>query len=326
MISSFLIGLRVQKVDLVWGTSPPLFQGGTAWAIARLKRKPFMFEIRDLWPAFAIEIGVLRHSLLIRIAEEVEHLLYRNADQILINSPGFAAHVKERGARHVEILPNGSDVSMFDPDADGLTFRKAHNLVGKFIALYAGAHGLSNDLGILLEAAGLLGERPEIAIVLLGDGKEKGALQGRAMEMGLANVLFLPPVPKSQMPEVLAASDACIAVLKPIPLYATVYPNKVFDYMAAARPVILAIDGVIKEVITSAGAGLPIPPGDPESMAQAIRFLADHPVESRAMGLKGRQCIEESFDRSAISEKLLLILGRHVKEYNPNRAEQKITG
>jgi glycosyltransferase involved in cell wall biosynthesis len=325
MISSFFIGLGVNRVDLVWGTSPPIFQAGTAWALARLKRIPFLFEIRDLWPAFAIQVGVLRQPMLIRAAEWFERFLYRHADQILINSPGFADHVMERGARHVEILPNGADVAMFDLIADGVEFRTAHNLVGKFIALYAGAHGLSNDLGILLEAANLLKDRPEIVIVLLGDGKEKPTLQARASELGLTNVLFVPPVPKLQMPDVLAASNACIAILKPIPLYATVYPNKVFDYMAAAKPVILAINGVIQQVIESARAGLSIPPGDPASMAQAIRFLADHPEESRAMGSKGRRCVEESFDRSLLAEKLLVILEQLVKEYNPPRAEQKVT-
>lgn len=314
MVSSFVIGLRVKNVELIWGTSPPIFQGVTAWALARLKRVPFLFEVRDLWPAFAIGVGVLRNPILIRLSEWLERFLYRHANLVLVNSPGFIEHVQERGARQVTLVPNGADTRMFDPQANGVNFREAHGLQGKFIAMYAGAHGMSNDLCVVLEAAALLNDRPEIAIVLLGDGKEKPALQNQATEMGLRNVLFLPPVPKAGMGDALAAADACIAILKPIPLYATVYPNKVFDYMAAGRPVLLAIDGVIRKVVEEAQAGLFIPPGDSPGLANAIAWLADHPDQAQAMGGRGRQAVEQNFDREQLAERLGLIIEALSKE------------
>lgn len=304
MVSSFAVGLRVRQVDLVWGTSPPIFQGATAWALARLKRVPFLFEVRDLWPAFAVAVGVLRQPLLIRASEWLERFLYRCADRVMVNSPGFSEYVQARGARCVELVPNGSDAAWFDPRADGGAFRRAHALEGKYVALYAGAHGISNDLETVLEAAALLRDRPEISLVLLGDGKEKPALVARAAAMGLPNVLFLPPVPKREMPQALAAADACIAILKPIPLYETVYPNKVFDYMAAGRPVVLAMRGVIRQVVEGAGAGIAVPPGDPHALAEALRRLAENPAAGRAMGLRGRRCVETSFDRPVLAEKL----------------------
>ncbi|MBN2499236.1 MAG: glycosyltransferase family 4 protein, partial [Anaerolineales bacterium] len=227
MLSSFMIGLGVKDVDLVWGTSPPLFQGPTAWALARLKRVPFLFEIRDLWPAFAVAVGVLHNPVLIRLAEWLERFLYRRADQMMVNSPGFIEHIQARGGGDVALIPNGADMHMFDPAANGGDFRQEHGLEDKFVALYAGAHGLSNDLGVLLKAADQLRDREEIAIVLLGDGKDKPALQVQAAEMQLTNVYFLPPVPKREMAQALAAADACIAILKPIEMYKTVYPNKV---------------------------------------------------------------------------------------------------
>jgi glycosyltransferase involved in cell wall biosynthesis len=142
---------------------------------------------------------------------------------------------------------------MFDPTLDGLAFRQKHNLTTKFVVLYAGAHGLSNDLGVLLDAAHILQDRQEIAFVLLGDGKDKPALMRRAEEMNLKNVFFISPLPKLEVPNAMASADACVAILKPIPLFSTVYPNKVFDYMAAGKPVILAIEGVIREVIERSG-------------------------------------------------------------------------
>lgn len=308
MAASFITGLRVRKVDLVWGTSPPIFQGVTAWALARLKGVPFLFEVRDLWPAFAIGVGVLRHPLLIRLSEWLERFLYRHADRVLVNSPGFVEHVTARGAGQVTLVPNGADPRMFDPQADGAEFRRQHGLEGKFVALYAGAHGMSNDLGVVLEAAQRLVDRPEIAIALLGDGKEKPALLARAAGLGLSNVHFLPPVPKEGMCQALAAADACIAILKPIPLYATVYPNKVFDYLAAGRPVVLAIDGVIREVVEAAGAGIFSPPGDPAALADAIRRLADDPALGRQMGQAGRRHIDAHFDRALLADQLARLM------------------
>ncbi len=308
MISSFLVGLSVPDVDLVWGTSPPIFQGATAWALARLKRVPFLFEVRDLWPAFAIAMGVLKNPLLIRLTYGLERFLYQRADRLMVNSPGFIEHVTERGGRWVELVPNGADPTMFDPDADGAGFREKYGLGSDFVALYAGAHGVSNDLEVVLDAACLLKDDQRVRFVFLGDGKEKPGLVSRAQQMGLKNVSFIPPIPKTEMSAALAAADACIAILKPIPLYATTYPNKVFDYMAAGRPVVLAIDGVIRRVIEEAEAGIAVSPGDPDALAEAVRRLAACPDRGRSLGLAGRRAVEKQFSRQALSEKLFLLL------------------
>ncbi len=306
MLSSFWIGLGVKNVDLVWGTSPPIFQGVTAWALARLKGAKFLFEVRDLWPQFAIAVGVLTNPLLISLSEWLERFLYRRADWVMVNSPGFLNHVRARGAARVELIPNGADPSMFDPAASGDSFRKAHRLEGKFIALYAGAHGMSNDLTVVLDAARLLADSKNIHIVFLGDGKEKPALLAGAKD--LSNVTFLPSVPKSEMASALAGADACIAILKPLEEYKTTYPNKVFDYMAAGRPVALAIDGVIREVVEDADCGIFAAPGSAAQLADAIRRLAENPEESRRMGLRGRNYLEGHFSRAVIGEKLLGLL------------------
>ncbi len=304
MVSSFIAGLSVRDVDLVWGTSPPIFQGLTAWALGRLKKVPFLFEVRDLWPIFAIQVGVLRNQFLIRASEWLERFLYSHADRVMVNSPGFSEHVTRRGARCVELVPNGADPRMFDLPSDGSEVRRENGWQDRFVALYAGAHGMSNDLGVVLEAASLLRDHSEIQLVLLGDGKEKPALMQRAREMSLENLSFLPSVPKMEMPAVLAASDACIAILKPIPMYATVYPNKVFDYMAAGKPVVLAIRGVIQDVIEQSGGGIPIPPGDSHAMADAILRLSADRDTARQMGRQGRSYLESHFDRALLSQKL----------------------
>lgn len=302
MVSSFLAGLGVRKVDLVWGTSPPIFQGVTAWLLARLKGKLFLFEVRDLWPAFAIAVGVLKNPLLARMSLWLERFLYRHADQVMINSPGFDEHVRTRGARRVALVPNGADASMFNPTADGADFRTQAGLDGRFVALYAGAHGMSNDLGVVVRAANRLRARSDIQFVLVGDGKEKPALEQQARELKLENIRFCPPVAKNEMTGVLAAANACIAILKPIELYKTTYPNKVFDYMAAGRPVILAIDGVIREVVEAAECGLAVPPGDDRALAGAVETLADDAARARVMGLAGRTYVEMYFERAKLAQ------------------------
>ena len=316
MVSSFFIGLSIKNVDLMWGTSPPIFQSLTTWALSRIKRVPFLLEIRDLWPAFAIAVGVLRQPLLIRASEWLEKFLYRHADQVVVNSPGFVDHLHSRGANKIELVPNGSDTRLFNPQETGDEFINKHGLRGKFIVLYSGAHGMSNDLGVVLNAAKMLIDRDDIMFILLGDGKEKPSLQSQAKRLGLTNLIFLPPIPKREMPGALAAADSCLAILKPIPLYATVYPNKVFDYMAAGKPVILAIEGVIREVIEAAESGFPIPPGDPAALAESIIYLVGRPQDRIEMGLRGRDYVKEHFDRPAQAEKFGQIVEKMV---NPSK-------
>ena len=308
MFSSFFIGLGVKNVSVVWGTSPPIFQGWTAWLLARLKRINFVFEVRDLWPAFAIAMNVIHNPLIISLSNWLERFLYRHADQLVVNSPGFIEHITSRGGKNIVLIPNGVDTQMFYPLDNGDEFRRRLGLEGKVILLYSGAHGVSNDLAVLLQAAKLTLADESIVYVLVGDGKEKPSLQRLAEEWKLKNVFFSAPVSKSEMGKVLAAADACLAILKPVELYKTTYPNKVFDYLAAGRPVICAIDGVIREVVEAAEAGVFSTPGDPGALAQAVNELARDPESARRMGMNGRVYVEQHFNRQIIAQKMEKLL------------------
>jgi glycosyltransferase involved in cell wall biosynthesis len=171
---------------------------------------------------------------------------------------------------------------------------------------------MSNDLDVLLDAAKLTADLPELEIVLLGAGKEKARLEARAAALGLDNLRFVPPVPKDEMKVALAAADACIAILKPIEMYKTVYPNKVFDYMAAGRPTVLAIDGVIREVVERSKSGVFISPGDARALADGLRELAANPDYARQLGNNGRAYLLEHFDRPRVAAELEELLQRVV--------------
>jgi len=310
MATSFVRGLTLREVDLVWSTSPPLPQVCTAWALAALKRAALVFEVRDLWPDVAIELGVLSNPILIALARWAERFLYRRARRVLVNSPGFIPHLLSAGVppEKLALVPNGADTRLFDPADRGEAFRRAHGLQRKFIALYAGAHGLSNDLGTLLTAADRLREDRRIVFVLVGDGKEKPRLVAEAERLRLPNVRFLPAVAKDEIGAVFAAADCGIAILRPIPLFATTFPNKVFDCMAAGRPVVLAIEGAIRKVVEDAGAGLAVSPGDPAALAEAVRALAADPARARRMGRRGRAQVEAAFDRTALAAQMEQVL------------------
>jgi glycosyltransferase involved in cell wall biosynthesis len=322
MLSSFWAGLRTTDVDVLWGTSPPIFQAWTAWLLARLKGKQWLLEVRDLWPEFAVQVGALRNRGLIGLSEWLEGFLYRHSDQVVVNSPGFVEHIQEVGASAKEILivPNGvdlirdvlEDVEARDAAKGALShralLRETHGLGGKFVALYAGAHGMANDLSQLVDAAVTLQQDPRIAIVMVGDGPEKVALQERARAEQLNNLIFLPPVEKASVPALMAEADCGIAVLKAIPMFATTYPNKVFDYMASELPVVLAIDGVIRQVMEAAEAGVYVTPGDGAEIGEAIRGLADDPELAKDMGRKGKRWVEAHFDRLDMAGKMEEIL------------------
>lgn len=299
MATSLLAARKAGRPDVVMGTTPPIFQAVSAWLLSVMSRRPFLLEIRDLWPEFAIDIGLLKNPVLIYIARSLERFLYNRADHLLVNSPAYRDYLIHKGIDPTKIsfIPNGVDPAMFDPERHADQLRKRLGLEGKFVATYAGAIGMANDIDILLKAAAELTSRQDIHILLVGDGKERERLEVESRQMGLTNLTFTGSFPKSEMEEVLAASDACIAILRNIPMFTTTYPNKVFDYMAAGRPTILAIDGVIREVVETAHGGIFVQPGDPTKMATAIRQLADDRALSQKMGQDARRYVVEHFNR-----------------------------
>jgi glycosyltransferase involved in cell wall biosynthesis len=308
--SSLIKALGIGKVDVIMGTSPPIFQAVSAWLISALRRRPFLLEIRDLWPEFVIDMGLLKNGFLIRASRWLEAFLYARATHVVVNSPAYVGYLVSKGVspNKITLLPNGVDPTMFDPSSDGNGVRKRLNLSNKFIVVYGGAIGPANNLDLLLEAAEELKMEPEIVFLIVGDGKERERLQAAVESRRLENILFAGAQPKREMQSFLASADACVAVLQNIPMFRMTYPNKVFDYMAAGRPVVLAIDGVIREVVETAGAGIYTAPGDAKALAEAVRFLAYHQPERELMSRNGRLCVEKQFNRARHTQEFVSLL------------------
>ncbi|TWT59604.1 glycosyltransferase family 4 protein [Rubinisphaera italica] len=311
MVTSVLAGLSAGKADLVIGTTPPIFQAVSAWILSVIRRCPFLLEVRDLWPEFAVNMGVLKNPVLIWMARQLESFLYARASHILVNSPAYQDYLLSKGikAEKISVIPNGVDPEMFNSSMDTRDIRKELNLENKFIATYAGALGMANDIDTILHAASMT-DAPEIHYLIVGDGKERPRLQQLAKELNLTNLTFTGGVAKQEMSAYLTASNVCLATLQDIPMFKTVYPNKVFDYMAAGRPVILGIDGVIREVLESANGGVFIHPGKPEELRKAVMAMAVDPQISESMGKSGQDYVTLHFNRDNHAEDLHKLLNK----------------
>jgi len=299
MVSSLVASLKVRDVDLVMGTTPPIFQAASVWLIACIRRKPFLLEVRDLWPEFGVGMGVLKNPVIIWMARRLEDFLYSRADKILVNSPAYVDYMLGRGVAQEKIafIPYGTALDNFNPQLDGTAFRKKLGLTDKFVVLYAGALGQANDIHTLLRAASRIKEDNRIRILLLGDGKEKASLQMEARRLELSNVIFADPIPKKEMPQALAAADVCLAILQDIPAFRTTYPNKVFDYMAAGKPTVLVIDGVIRQVMQASAGGVFVPPGDDAYLAQTLVKVSRDSKSLNQMGAAARCYMQKNMNR-----------------------------
>ncbi|MCZ6703265.1 MAG: glycosyltransferase family 4 protein [Ignavibacteria bacterium] len=315
MFTSVIAGWSVKDLHVVFGTSPPIFQAVSAWFISVLKRKPFLLEIRDLWPDFAIGIGILKNPILIRLAQWLERFLYNRANHIIVNSPAYKERLLGKGleASKISLISNGVDVRMFDPQNKGKQIREKFNLSNKFVVTYAGALGIANDIPTILKAAKIIQTKNSgnVHFLLVGDGNRRKELENLARTLNLSNVTFAGSHPKSEMPKILAASDICVAILKDIPMFRTTYPNKVFDYMAAGRGIVLAIDGVIRKVVESASCGVFVPPGNEIALANAIEKFHDDKDKAYDMGLAGRNYVIQHFDRALLANKLISLLNKY---------------
>ena len=310
MISGIIAGFAIRKVDIVIACSPQIFTGISGAILAWIKRAPFVFEIRDLWPQFAIETGVLTNYLLVYLAGMLEKGIYTAADFFLVNSPGFIGHLEKfnipRGK--IFLIPNGSDTTVFCPGKKDNFIRSEFGLNEYFVAMYAGAHGLANGLDVLVESAKILKDRDNIMFVLVGDGKEKTRLMELSNSYDLKNIRFIDTQPREIIPDFFRAADVCLAVLQKKGSFKTVYPNKLFDYMASARPVILGIDGSAREVLEKAGAGIFVEPGNPGRLAEAVLELYNDRDRAKTYGDNGRKYVIENFDRRDIASRLEKVL------------------
>ncbi len=300
--------VSMDEPDVVLASSPHMFGAWAAARLARVYEVPFILEVRDLWPESLVQIGgyVPGHPA-VRLLEYLERYLYRKADAIVTLLPGASDHFIEKGAQPDQIhwIPNGVDLNLIDQPV-------FPHQPGPFTVMYAGAHGIANALDAVLDAAALLAqEAPDLDVQfrLIGDGVEKCRLAQRVEDERLYNVQLEPPVPKAAIYKKLSAADAFIVNMKRSSLYRHgISFNKLFDYMAVARPVVFASNAP-NNPIAEADAGVTVEADNPRSLADGVRQLARMSAQERwQMGLRGRRYVEQGYNMTVLGQRLKTVL------------------
>jgi len=305
-VSAFFKGMSIGDVDIVFGTSPPFFQLVAAACVATLKRKPFIFEVRDIWIDSLYPLGIVKHKFLLRPLKALEILLYKKADKVIANSPGIVSFINPYiDSDKIKVVPNGVATDDFlVKREDARKFRESANWVEKFIVAYIGNIGVTNDIDSIIDAADKIKELRNVQFVFFGGGIKADYYKTYCKEACIDNVFFFDPVKKMEIPVVLSAADICIATLKDSPVLSYPYPNKVFDYMAAGRPTVLAANGVICEVIKMADGGTVVPAGDSRRIADAVIYYVNHPEIADKHGRNARDYVRKHFERRNLAAEL----------------------
>ncbi len=323
--SSAITGMFLNQPDVVIATSPQLLVGLSGWWLARCKRVPFVFEVRDLWPESLAAVGVgTGNSLLHRSLASIAGFLYRNCDRVVVVTPAFKKYLIEHWRvpeEKISVVENGVDANLFSSLPPNLALQRDLGLEDKFVVSYIGTMGNAHGLETLLEAASLLRERaPNVVFLLVGEGAEKAHLISTARARSLTNLRFVDQQPREAIPAYISASDACLVLLKGSPLFKTVLPTKMLEFMSCARPVILGVDGHAREILEQANAGVFIHPENPADLADAILRLAANPALCESMGSNGRQHVLQHFSRRQTAQTYLKILQAMLAEPQPGTA------
>ncbi len=329
-ISAALRGSALPAPDVVIGTSPQLLVALCGWWLARLKRVPFVFEVRDLWPESLAAVGAgPEGTVLHRAVGAIAGFLYRHADHIVVVTPAFKTHLVRHWqvpAAKISVVENGVETDLFRPEAPAIGTQQEFNLKeakagDRFLICYVGTLGMAHGLETLLSAAEHLQRMlPNAQFVLVGEGAEKKRMVEMAAQRGLTNVDFLGQLPRQNIPAIVSAADICVVTLKKTDLFKTVIPTKLLEYMACERPVIVAVDGQARQILEDAQAGVFVPPEDSLALANAICDLAQNPERRRQMGANGRRYIMANLSRERTARKYIAVLQQLVPSEEPNRS------
>jgi colanic acid biosynthesis glycosyl transferase WcaI len=315
-LSAASTGLFLPQPEVVIATSPQLLVALSGWWLARCKRVPFVFEVRDLWPESLAAVGVGREgSLLHRILSKIAGFLYRRSDHIVVVTQAFEDYLVKywRMPREkISVIENGVETDLFAPPKSAASqndLRKELNAEGKFVVSYIGTMGMAHGLDTVLAAAARLRDtNPKIVFLMLGEGADKERITTLARERGLSNLRFVDQQPREKIPSYIGASDACLVLLKKNDLFKTVIPTKMLEFMSCARPVVLGVDGQARAILEEAQAGLVIEPENAGALIDAIRYLAANREAAQALGRNGREYIVRKFSRKETAERYIRVL------------------
>src|SRR5271169_1739133 len=316
-VSAAITGLFLSRPDVVIATSPQLLVGLSGWWLARWKRVPFVFEVRDLWPESLTAVGMGDSgSLLHRALAKIAGFLYRHSDHVVVVTSAFKDYLVEHWRvprEKISVIENGVETKLFAPEpftggtATGL--RRELNAEGRFVVSYIGTMGMAHGLETIIAAAAQLRDaNPEIVFLMLGEGSEKERIVALAHERGLTNLRFVDQQPREKIPGYICTSDGCLVLLKKTDLFKTVIHTKMLEFMSCGRPVILGVDGQARKILEEAHGGLVVEPENSDALVKAILLLQANRDLARALGQNGREYIVDKFSRRQSAERYIRVL------------------
>lgn len=316
---SALLGAgKLDTPDVLIGTSPTFFAAMVAEKIARRRKRPFIMEVRDLWPALFVELGVLKNRFAIGMLEKLELSLYRRATRVVTVTEAFRQNLIDRGvpAEKIKTIPNGANVDFWIDRGEGEPLRERLGLAGKFVLLYIGAHGISQALSSLIRAAARLRDLPEVHFLFVGEGAEKEKLMQLASSEKLQNVTFLDPVGKDEVRAFYSLADAALVPLRDIPLFDTFIPSKMFEILSMGRPIIGCLRGEAAQILERSGGAVIVPPENDEALAAAVRELLADRERRLMMGVRGRAFVVDHYSRAALAASYLELMNDAQRDFS----------
>jgi colanic acid biosynthesis glycosyl transferase WcaI len=326
--SAAATGLFLSRPDVVIATSPQLLVGLSGWWLARSKRVPFIFEVRDLWPESLAAVGMGgESSLLHRGLKRIAGFLYRHSDRIVVVTPAFEDYLVKHWRvprEKISVIENGVETDLFSPrpftSEANAALKRELNAGGRFVVSYIGTMGMAHGLETIIAAATQLRDaNPDIVFLMLGEGAEKERIVDLARQRSLNNLRFVDQQPREKIPAYICASDACLVLLKKTDVFKTVIPTKMLEFMSCARPVILGVDGQARTILEQARGGLVIEPENSDALVNAIRWLAANREMACKLGENGRDHIVRKFSRGQTAEKYIRMLKNLLKL--PNQSD-----
>jgi glycosyltransferase involved in cell wall biosynthesis len=314
VVKSIWVSLKIKDVDICYASSTPLTIGVTAIVLKWIKKIKYVFEVRDLWPEYPIQMGIIKNQLLIKCAYAFEKFIYRNAESIVALSPGMREGiVRYNLQKQVSVIPNCSDLHLFYPHETNRNSKRKYGLDGKFNIVFFGAMGRANGLHYIIEAARIFQEKeiPDVQFLFIGKGAVEKELQMLVEKYNLSNVLFLGFLPKIEVVEIVNACDASIITLLNFPVSSASSPNKLFDSFAAGKACLVNINGWIKQLIEENNCGFYVSPDSPMDLFNSVMTLKNNPALQRQMETNARALAEREFDRKKLAEKLLQQIESH---------------
>jgi len=302
--TAFCAGL-FKPCDVIIATSPQFFTTFTGWALSKLKRRPWVFELRDLWPESIMTVGAMKKSKAIEVFEKIEHFMYRSADMIVPVTNAFKTHLIARNIQKnkIHVVTNGVDPKKFPVIKKNAELLKKLNLQDRFVIGYIGTHGMAHSLDFIINCLPKITD-PSIHFLFVGDGAAKKSVEQKAFKSQLSNVTFLPPVPKNEVFDYLSISDAVLVPLKKSETFKSVIPSKIFEAAAMQKPILLGVDGLAREIVEEYNAGIYFEPENEKEFLKSVQLInncAEFYADIQGGGAK----LSKDYDRNSLADKML---------------------